>query len=223
MSRLTGSRTPPGVYSPCKSPGYYANAREDLVAALPRPLGRVLDVGCGRGEVGRLLCAEGAVSVTGIEINPQAAASARESLDDVKIGSVEQILPTLSGQWDTICCYDVLEHLVDPGEVLVALRGLASPGGRLHISIPNARHVSLLIDLAVRGTFGYTEWGHRDSTHLRWFTRRDIVTATEAAGWRVLSASHPALHRSRLLDVLTRGRSTEFLVGQWYLLAESPA
>jgi hypothetical protein len=30
--------------------------------------------------------------------------------------------------------------------------------------------------------------------------------------------SHPALRRSRLLDHLTGGRSTEFLVGQWYVL-----
>ena len=220
MVPLTGLRARPGVYSAPEAGGYYANRREDLVSTLPRPLGRVLDVGCGAGEVGRLLRAEGASSVTGIEINAQAAEHAREVLDEVRVGAVEEILPTLSGEWDTICCYDVLEHLVDPRKVLVAIRGLASPDARLHISIPNARHVSLLIDIAVRGTFGHTEWGHRDSTHLRWFTRRDIIALTEAAGWSVLSISHPALQRSRLLDVLTRGRSTEFLVGQWYLLAE---
>jgi 2-polyprenyl-3-methyl-5-hydroxy-6-metoxy-1,4-benzoquinol methylase len=221
MTRLTGSRTQPGVYSACKGGGYYANTRADLVAALPRPLGSVLDVGCGEGEVGRLLRAEGATSVTGIEINAAAAERARAVLDEVRVGGVEEVLPTLSGPWDTICCYDVLEHLVDPGRVLVALRGLASPDARLHISVPNARHISLLIDLAVHGTFGYTDWGHRDSTHLRWFTRRDIVAATEATGWRVSHTSHPALHLSRPLDLITRGRSTEFLVGQWYVLAEA--
>jgi 2-polyprenyl-3-methyl-5-hydroxy-6-metoxy-1,4-benzoquinol methylase len=221
MARLTGRRAAPGAYTEAKPTGYYGNAREDLVATLPRPLGRVLDVGCGEGAVGRLLREEGAASITGIEINEQAATRAREVLDEVGVGAVEQILPTLSGPWDTICCYDVLEHLVDPSEVLVALRASAAPGAHLHISIPNARHVSLLADLVVRGTFGYTEWGHRDSTHLRWFTRRDIVAEVEASGWRVLQSSHPALHRGRLLDVLTRGRSTEFLVGQWYVLAEA--
>jgi 2-polyprenyl-3-methyl-5-hydroxy-6-metoxy-1,4-benzoquinol methylase len=221
MARVSASPTPPGAYGEAKPLGYYGNAREDLVAALPRPLGRVLDVGCGEGAVGCLLRAEGARSVTGIEVNEQAAARAREVLDEVKVGRVEEVLQALSGPWDTICCYDVLEHLVDPGNVLVALRTLAAPGAHLHVSIPNARHVSLLADLVLRGTFGYTEWGHRDSTHLRWFTRRDIVAIIEAAGWRVLESSHPALHRARALDVLTRGRSTEFLVAQWYVLSQA--
>ncbi|HWX97275.1 MAG TPA: class I SAM-dependent methyltransferase [Solirubrobacteraceae bacterium] len=220
MPRLTPTRTAPGAYRETKRGGYYANAREDLVAELPRPLGRVLDVGCGEGAVGRLLLAEGATAVTGIELNEHAAARAREALGEVGVGPVEEVLPTLTGPWDTICCYDVLEHLVDPGEVLTRLREAAAPGAHLHISIPNARHISLLVDLVLRGTFGYTDWGHRDSTHLRWFTRSDIVAATQAAGWRVIRTAHPALHRARFLHAMTGGRSTEFLVGQWYLLAD---
>ena len=222
MARLTGSRVAPGVYDDAKPEGYYGNAREDLVAALPRPFGRVLDVGCGEGATGRLLRAEGATSVTGIELHAAAAARAREVLDAVAVGPAEAVLPTLAGGWDTICCYDVLEHLVDPGGLLAALRAAAAPGARLHVSVPNARHVSLIADLVLHGTFGYSEWGHRDSTHLRWFTRRDIVALIAAAGWRPLATSHPALQRARLLDVLTRGRSTEFLVGQWYVLADCP-
>jgi 2-polyprenyl-3-methyl-5-hydroxy-6-metoxy-1,4-benzoquinol methylase len=202
-----------------KREGYYANDRADLVAALPRPLGRVLDVGCGEAEVGRLLLAEGASSVTGVEINPNAAAAARDVITDVLNAPIEDALQGLSGPFDTICCYDVLEHLVEPGVVLESLRGLAARDARLHISIPNARHVSLIADLVFRGTFGYTEWGHRDRTHLRWFTKRDLVELVRGSGWTVHQVSHPALHRSRLLDRVSRGWSTEFLVGQWHLLA----
>jgi 2-polyprenyl-3-methyl-5-hydroxy-6-metoxy-1,4-benzoquinol methylase len=202
-----------------KPTGYYSNQRPDLVAALPRPLGSVLDVGCGEGAVGRLLRAEGAERLTGIEIDPASAATARELYDEVAEGAVEEVLPNLAGPFDSILCYDVLEHLVDPGAVLAQLHSLAAPGGHLHVSVPNARHFSLVRDLVLRGTFGYTDWGHRDNTHLRWFTRRDIVDAVEGAGWRVVSTSHPALGRSRGLDRLTGGRSTEFLVGQIYVLA----
>ena len=205
--------------SAAKPTGYYGNDRADLVAALPRPIGRVLDVGCGQGAVGRGLRAAGATWLSGVEMQPEAATVAAEAYDEVAVGTVETELETLAGRFDTICCYDVLEHMGDPYTVLRRLRDVATTSGRLHVSVPNARHYSLVRDLVLRGTFGYTEWGHRDNTHLRWFTRRDIVQAVEAAGWTVRATSHPALHRSAMLDRLTHGRSTEFLVGQWYVLA----
>jgi len=198
--------------------GYYANTRDDIVDALPRPIGSVLDVGCGAGGVGVLLRAAGATRLTGIEIVEAQAQLARAHYDRVYSMSVEQALDQLEGPFDTILCLDVLEHLVDPERVMGALRDLAAPGARLQVSLPNARHVSLMRDLIFRGTFGYTQWGHRDRTHLRWFTKRDIVDAMTEAGWAVQRVSHPALNRSRRLDTLTRGRSTEFLVGQWYVL-----
>ncbi len=199
--------------------GYFANAREDIVAELVRPLGRVLDVGCGAGNVGPGLRAAGAEHLTGVELVPSAAAAARRTFDEVLDGTIEDALERLEGPFDTILCLDILEHLADPEAVLVGLRGLAAPGGRLKVSVPNARQVGLVYDLVVRGTFGYTDWGHRDRTHLRWFTRRDIVDVIGATGWRVDDVSHPPLGRSRALDRLTRGRSTEFLVGQWYVAA----
>jgi 2-polyprenyl-3-methyl-5-hydroxy-6-metoxy-1,4-benzoquinol methylase len=197
---------------------YYANTRDDIVEGLPRPLGSVLDVGCGSGGVGPGLRRAGATRLTGVEVVPEQAELARANYDLVVAAPVEEALHQVAGPFDTILCLDVLEHLVDPDRVLRDLRGLASPGARLQVSVPNARHVSLLRDLIVKGTFGYTDWGHRDRTHLRWFTRRDIVASLERSGWAVQRVSHPELHRSRRLDGLSRGRSTEFLVGQWYVL-----
>jgi hypothetical protein len=89
------------------------------------------------------------------------------------------------------------------------------------VSLPNARHYSLVRDLVMRGTFGSTPSGHRDVTHLRWFTRRDIVAAIEDAGFSVLSAGHPALARHARLHRLTRGRLAEFTSVQWVVLARA--
>jgi 2-polyprenyl-3-methyl-5-hydroxy-6-metoxy-1,4-benzoquinol methylase len=208
------------VFSPNEAKadaGYYANARPDIVETLPRPLGSVLDVGCGAGGVGPGLRGAGADRLTGIEMEQEAAEQARAVFDEVHVGTVEEVLPALAGPFDTVLCLDVLEHMVDPETVLRSLHGVTRPGGWLQVSVPNARHYSLMRDLIFRGTFGYTEWGHRDSTHLRWFTRRDMVELLEATGYRVEQVSHPALGKSRGLDRITRGRSTEFLVGQWYI------
>ncbi len=75
----------------------------------------------------------------------------------------------------------------------------------------------------IGGTFGYQPAGHRDVTHLRWFTRRDIVELLDGAGWSVEATAPSGLQwRSRALDVLTRGRSTEYLAAQWSVVARSP-
>ncbi len=203
-----------------KPTGYYSLERTDLVAQLPKPLGRVLDIGCGAGLTGKLLRSEQAERLIGIEINADAAAQAREIYDEVLTGPAEELLEDLSGPFDTILCYDVLEHLVDPWRVLGQVSRLSPPGGRLHVSVPNARHLSLVIDLVFRGTFNYQPWGHRDDTHLRWFTPRDLESAIERVGFDIRSRSHPPISPTRrLLGAATGGKSTEFLVWQWQVLA----
>jgi 2-polyprenyl-3-methyl-5-hydroxy-6-metoxy-1,4-benzoquinol methylase len=208
-----------------KPQGYYSLERTDMVSELPRPLGRVLDVGCGEGGTGRALRAAGASEVWGVEVMPEAVQQAQAGLDGVVCAPVEEALASgaLPGPFDTICCYDVLEHLVDPPVVLRSLRDLAAPSGRLHISIPNARHLSLVFDLLFRGTFGYREYGHRDTTHLRWYTRRDLIAMVDGAGWITQSTrSSPLVGRVRVADRLTLGRARELLALQWHLLAVRP-
>lgn len=199
---------------------YYNAMRTDMVPLLPDPLGKVLDVGCGTGLTGRLLRPRMPTRMVGIEINPDVAAQAADTYDEVLVGRAEELLLTLDEPFDTILCYDVLEHLVDPWGVLEQLARLSIPGTRLHVSVPNARHLSLMVDLVFRGTFGYTAHGHRDDTHLRWFTPRDIERAIDQAGFEVRSRSHPAISpERRALAAMTRGKSTEFLVVQWQVLA----
>ena len=204
-----------------KGEGYYANERPDVLERLPRPLGRVLDVGCGAGGMGPGLKAAGASELVGIEVEPAAAERAAKVLDRVVVGPVESSLSELDGDFDTILCLDVLEHLANPGEVLSMLRRHARQGAHLQVSVPNARHYSLVRDLLFRGTFGYSDWGHRDSTHLRWFTPRDIAELVRESGWVPMETSWPPLNRSALLHRLSRGRSSEFLVAQVYLSARN--
>jgi len=139
-----------------KPDGYYGQGRPDLVARLPRPLGRVLDVGCGEGAAATALRAAGATWIAGIEVHPAAAERAASALDEVVTGAVEDVLHRLSGPFDTLLAYDVLEHLLDPAAVLRSLHTQAAAGARLHVSLPNARHWTLLRDLVSlvgRGVF----------------------------------------------------------------------
>ena len=106
--------------------------------------------------------------------------------------------------------------------MLRRLLAAATAGARLHVSVPNARHYSLVRDLCCAGRSA-TRTGATATTRTCAGSRAATSShAIEAAGWAVQGTSHPALHRSALLDRLSGGRTTEFLVGQWYVLATKP-
>jgi SAM-dependent methyltransferase len=209
-----------------KPDGYYGQARESLVLMLRRPLGRVLDVGCGEGAAEPALRASGATHITGIEIMPEPARRAGERYDHVASADAMAALPSLDGPFDTILCYDVLEHVADPEALLRALRARAASRAQLHISTPNARHWSLVRDLVLRGTFGYSSFGHRDTTHLRWFTRADLDVLLKRTGWIPRSWSSSAIQRLGELRMPRPERwwprlGSEFFANQWFVLADT--
>jgi len=194
------------------------------IALLEPPLGRVLDVGCAEGAGADALRGRGATHLAGIEVDEGFAAAARERYDEVVCGSVPEALPWPDASFDTVLCYDVLEHLYDPWTAVRRLADLLVPGGRLHLSIPNARAKKVWLPLVLRGRFRYEPDGLMDVTHIRFFARRDAIEMLEAAGLQVIGVTHPQPEtwKRRVASAVSGGRAMEFLTIQWFVLARKP-
>jgi 2-polyprenyl-3-methyl-5-hydroxy-6-metoxy-1,4-benzoquinol methylase len=162
--------------------------RSEVTRHFPRPIERLLDVGCARGAAGAALKREmTGLRVTGIENDPALAASARGALDRVVEAEASDALRALGkegARFDALLFADVLEHLEDPIGVLGQARSLAEADATLLASVPNAGHLSLVRDLLL-GRFDPVPAGLADAGHLRWFTKRFLREALEEAGWRV--------------------------------------
>jgi SAM-dependent methyltransferase len=105
---------------------------------------RVLDLGCGTGYGSRILRPE-ATSVTGIDNDAPTIDQARATIgtsDDVSFeaaDAVEYLRRDLSGSFDAIVAFEVLEHLRDADVALELLGGHAAAGVKLILSVPNSR------------------------------------------------------------------------------------
>lgn len=172
------------MFAEHKPSRYYAGCNEALLRAVPATALRLLDVGCGEGELGaRLKALDPRRTVLGIERRPDVAAHAALRLDRVFALDVQtQDPPVESGSLDGILYGDVLEHLIDPEDVLARHRRLLRPGGVVLASVPNAQH-HFFVRALMRGDLQYTTTGLLDATHLRFFTYSTLLKLLLDAGY----------------------------------------
>lgn len=151
---------------------------------------RVLETGCASGHMSALLKAQGC-SVVGMEVDASVVEPAREWLERVVIGDLEDpaLWTELDGDvFDAILFGDVLEHLRDP---LPALREAAThlaPSGVVVISVPNIAHADVKAAL-IKGVFPYSESGLLDRTHISFFTKESLVDLVREAGLAAVEIS----------------------------------
>ncbi len=198
---------------------YYEQARPEVAVLVPPECRRVLEVGCGGGELGRLLRSRGH-HVTGIELVPKMAERARCWLDRVETADIETdgfSFPPAS--FDAILFADVLEHLVDPWRVLREAVGVLAGGGVVVASIPNVQNIDVLCRL-LRSRWDYRERGILDRGHLRFFTLHTIHSLFAQAG---LTLEHVGYRYHRrwwreLLCLLTAGRARRLWTRQYLVV-----
>lgn len=169
---------------------------------------KVLELGCSTGYITRRLLQQNC-TVTCIENDFQAVMAARATGAAVlnrDLNSGDRFAG-LEPEFDVVLMGDVLEHLVNPYEVLRQVRGLLSDSGYIVACLPNVVHWVTRLQIAL-GRFNYQSVGTLDATHLRFFTTRSVCCMVEDAGYRLLQ-----------FDPIIGGRLTGHFRPAWQLLA----
>jgi 2-polyprenyl-3-methyl-5-hydroxy-6-metoxy-1,4-benzoquinol methylase len=168
-----------------------ANHNDSHTMAIYRVPARsnVLDIGAADGSVASVLQAMDC-RVWGVEIDEEAAATARNYCEEVIVSDVEAIdfAAAFNRRFDVVLLLDVLEHLKDPAAVLQRVAAVLDDDGWVVVSLPNVSHGAVRLQL-LEGRFNYTELGLLDKTHLRFFDRPGVDRLFTEAGYEIVDVS----------------------------------
>jgi len=207
-----------------KDKSYFENIRSKILPLLPQKINRLLEVGCGSGNT--LIYIKNNYRcdwVCGVELVHEAAEIARSKLDLLIEGDIEKLyLPIEPATLDVILCLDVLEHLIDPWEVISKLEKLLKPDGVIIASIPNVRHFSVVLPLIFQGKLEYVNKGILDRTHLRFFTRDTAIKLIESSGLKIDIIKETGFNRgikTKLANLVTLSIFKQFFVVNYLIRA----
>ena len=144
---------------------------------------RVLDIGCGNGELLARMKHLGH-DVVGVEPDPAARKVCTSQGLTVHAGHGEAMpLALLGARFDFVFLSHVLEHTLDPVVALAAARDKLLPRGTLVVEVPN----NAARGLAAAGI----AWPWLDvPRHLTFFTGSSLLLALERAGFEVAATEH---------------------------------
>ncbi|GAB4530226.1 MAG: class I SAM-dependent methyltransferase [Anaerolineae bacterium] len=152
---------------------WFASRTRALLGMMDRVLpGRnlkLLDIGCGAGNMIHHLSRYG--QVKGVEIDPRPVAVAHQRGYDVDQGDATQGLAYEEASFDVVTALDVIEHNQDDLSILREMYRVLKPGGHAVITVPAFMWL----------------WSHNDdiNAHVRRYTARELRDRLEAIGFRV--------------------------------------
>lgn len=154
-------------------------ARRAMLLAEARPGERVLDLGCGAGRFVAALRDAGADPV-GVEVAEAALERARRTAPgaDLRLLEPDGSLPLEHGSVDLVWCSEVLEHVADAAHLLLEVRRVLRPHGRLLATVPYHGRLQAAAIALTRFDTHFDPLGQ----HLRFFTRGSLAATLDHAG-----------------------------------------
>jgi SAM-dependent methyltransferase len=141
--------------------------------------GTLLDLGCSSGSFLQFMGRE-SWELYGIEMSPDNAKTAQARCGpQVFVGNIVDA-PFPAEQFDVITCFDVLEHLYNPLQVMDKVAKWLKPGGIFYVQVPN-------LDAAEAHVFGKYWHGLELPRHLFHYSPAAVRYLAGVTGLREVS------------------------------------
>ena len=106
---------------------------------------RILDIGCGTGELFSIPLAVRLkkfknIKISGIDIDDPSIERAKKHIDNLSLNNLKfeyKSIKEINDTYSCVCLMAVLEHLADPDNMLIEIRKRLKPGGIFILYIPN--------------------------------------------------------------------------------------
>ncbi len=156
---------------------------EGILSFLPDHRTRIVDVGCGNGDVLGLLRSAGHTDVLGVDPAEHSAAAARRWHDvEVVQGSIFS-LPPQAAEAGCILLIAVLEHVREVAAALREVSGMLATDGLLYVEVPDLERFDSDVSMPFQ---------QFSVEHINYFTADSLAAAAGGAGlalvhtWRAL-------------------------------------
>ena len=191
------------------------NIRFDLriIASMIDPGSRVLDLGCGNGDLLAWLAASKNVNGTGIEQDKKKAAHCISRGLSVLQGDLnEEVDDYPDCSFDYVILSQTLQQVFEPARLLYSL---ARIGRKVIVSFPNFSHYSIRLQLLYKGVAPKSDqlpYSWYDSPNIRVITLKDFRKFSRDVGYNILKeitiSTNPANSEGSIIRYFTDLRAT---------------
>jgi 2-polyprenyl-6-hydroxyphenyl methylase/3-demethylubiquinone-9 3-methyltransferase len=148
---------------------------------------RVLDAGCGNGNLSARIAAAG-FSVCAFDTSTSGVEHAQQAFPEIRFvvaSAYDDLRQRVGEQFDACVCVEVIEHLYDPRTFVSRIFDVLRSGGLFVLTTPYHGYFKNLA-LAVTGKMDSHYTALWDGGHIKFWSRETLTTLLQEGGFTVI-------------------------------------